>query len=194
GCALVILARPILTVWVGAAYADYAHLVTILTLASLIDTSQWPAISILQGMARHRPLALISVGTGLANLALSVALVQSLGLTGVALGTLLPTTIACLGLVLPYSMHVIGVSPTQVVKEAFLPAMLPAIPATIVLYVLQQAIEPSSLLSIMVVAGIGFLVYVVGYFNWGASEVERQTCRHLALSTTRFAESCLKRS
>lgn len=194
GCALVILARPILTVWVGAAYADYAHLVTILTLASLIDTSQWPAISILQGMARHRPLALISVGTGLANLALSVALVQSLGLTGVALGTLLPTTIACLGLVLPYSMHVIGVSTTQVVKEVFLPAMLPAIPATIVLYALQQAIEPSSLLSIMVVAGIGFLVYVVGYFNWGASEVERQTCRNFALSTTRFAESCLKRS
>jgi len=194
GCILVILARPILTVWVGAAYADYAHLVTILTLASLIDTSQWPAISILQGMARHRPLALVSVGTGLANLALSVALVQSLGLTGVALGTLLPTTIACLGLVLPYSMHVIGVSTTQVVKEVFLPAMLPAIPATIVLYVSRQAIEPSSLLSIMVVAGIGLLVYVIGYFNWGASEVERQVCRNFALGTTRFAESCLKRS
>jgi len=107
---------------------------------------------------------------------------------------ILPTTIACLGLVLPYSMHVIGVSTTQVVKEVFLPAMLPAIPATIVLYVSRQAIEPSSLLSIMVVAGIGLLVYVIGYFNWGASEVERQVCRNFALGTTRFAESCLKRS
>jgi len=194
GCILIILARPILTVWVGAAYADYAHLVTILTLASLIDTSQWPAVAVLQGMARHRPLAVISIGTGLANLALSIALVQSFGLTGVAIGTLIPTTVACLGLVLPYSMHVIGVSTTQVVKEVFLPALLPAIPTVIALYVLQQAIEPSSLLSIMLVAGIGLLVYVIGYFNWGASEVERQTCRNFALGTTRFAGSCLKRS
>ena len=194
GCTLVILARSILTMWVGVAYADYAHLVTILTLASLIDTSQWPAISILQGMARHRSLALISVGTGLANLVLSIALVQSFGLLGVALGTLFPTTVACFGLVLPYSMRVIGVSPTEVVKEVFLPALLPAIPTAIVLYILQHTIEPSSPLSIMVVAGVGLLVYVIGYFYWGASEVERQTCRNFALGTTRFAESCLKRS
>lgn len=194
GCILIVLARPILTVWLGTAYAGYAHLVTILTLASLIDSSQWPASSVLQGMARHRPLALISVGTGLANLILSIVLVQSLGLTGVALGTLLPTAVACLGLVLPYSMYVIGVSTTQIVKEVYLPAMLPAIPATIVLYALRETIEPSSLLSIMVVAGIGLLLYVMGYFNWGASEAERQTCRNFALSTTRFAESCLKRS
>jgi len=194
GSTLVILARPILTVWVGAAYADYGHLVTILALARLIDTSQWPGVSILQGMGRHRPLALISVGTALANLGLSIALIQSFGLTGVALGTLFPTTVACFGLVLPYSMRVIGVRPTQVLKEVFLPALLPAIPTVIAIYVLQQAIEPSSLLSIMVVAGIGLLVYVIGYFKWGASEVERQTCRNFALGTTRFAGSCLKRS
>ena len=194
GCMLIILARPILTVWVGAAYADYAHLVTILTLASLIDTSQWPAGSVLQGMGRHRPLAVISVGTGLANLALSIALVRSLGLTGVALGTLFPTTVACLSLVLPYSMHVLGVSKTQVVKEVFLPALLPVIPTVIVLYLLQYAIEPSSLLSIIAVAGIGFLVYVVGYLNLGASEMERQTCRGLMLNTIRFAEACFKRT
>ena len=194
GCTLVILARPILTVWLGAAYADYAHLVTILTLACLIDTIQWPASSILQGMARHRPLAVIAVGTGLANLALSIALVRGLGLTGVALGTLLPTTIACLGVVLPYAMHVIGVSTTQVIKEVFLPALLPAIPTVILLYFLQHAIEPSSLLSVMVVAGIGLLVYVIGYLNWGASQVERQTFRSFALSTVHRAQSCLKRS
>jgi len=194
GCTLIILARPILTVWVGAAYADYGHLVTILTVAGFIDTIQWPANSVLQGMARHRPLALISVGTGLANLALSIALVPSLGLTGVALGTLFPTTVACLGVVLPYSMRVIGVSKAQVIKEIFLPALLPTIPTVIVLYVIQHAIEPSSLLSIMVVAGSGVLAYMVGYLSVGASEIELQTCRNFALGTIRLAESGIKRS
>ena len=194
GCTLIILARPILTVWVGAAYADYAHLVTILTLAGLIDTSQWPAGSILQGMGRHRPLALISVGTGMANLVLSITLVRSLGLTGVAIGTLFPTTVACLGLILPYSARVIGVSKTQVVKEVFLPALLPAVPTAIVLYVLQHAIEPSSLLAIVFVGGVGFWMYVIVYLSLGASEFERQTCRGLVLNTINFAEACFKRT
>jgi O-antigen/teichoic acid export membrane protein len=192
GSTLIILARPILTVWVGEAYADYGHLVTILTLAALIDTSQWPAGSILQGIARHRPLAVMATCSGLANLALSIALIHPLGLTGVALGTLLPTTVVCLGFVLPYSMHVIGITKTQVVKEVFLPVLFPAIPTAIVLYVLQHAIEPSSILSIVVVAGTGLLVYLIGYLNWGASEVEQQIFRSVVLSTVGFAEARIK--
>jgi O-antigen/teichoic acid export membrane protein len=193
-CILIVLAQSILTVWVGATYGSYAHLVIILTLASCIDASQWPAGAVLQGMARHRPLAMMWVGAALANLALSIVLVQSFGLTGVALGTLLPTVVVCIGFVLPYAMRTIGVSITELLKEICLPALLPVVPMAVVLYILQHAIEPSSLYSIMVVAGIGLLVYVIGYLNWGASEVERQTFRNLAHGTIRFAESCLKRS
>jgi len=194
GCMLVVLAQSILTVWVGAAYASYAHLVVILTLASCIDASQWPAGAVLQGMARHRPLAVMWVGAALANLALSIVLVQNFGLTGVALGTLFPTTVVCLGLVLPYSMRVIGVNATEALKEIFLPALLPAVPMMIILYILQLLVEPLSLLSIMVVASVGVLVYTIGYLSVGASEIERQTCRSVALSTIRFAETCLKRT
>lgn len=194
GCILVILAQSILTVWVGAAYAEYSHLVLILTLANCIDASQWPANAVLQGMARHRPLAVMWVGGALANVALSILLVRGFGLTGVALGTLLPTIVACIGFILPYAMRTLGVSMTELLKEICLPTLLPVVPTAVVLYILQHATEPSSLLSIMVVAGIGLSVYVIGYLNWGASEVERQTCRSLVLSTIRFAESCLKRS
>jgi ABC-type methionine transport system permease subunit len=95
---------------------------------------------------------------------------------------------------MPYSMHVLGVTKTQIVREVLLPVLLPAIPTAIVLYVLQHAIEPSSLLSIIGVAGTGLLLYLIGYLNWGASEVERQTCRSVLLSTIRSAEASLKRS
>src|SRR5207249_3732384 len=67
GGGIAVLARPILAAWVGPAFGEYAHLVAILTLASLIDTSRWPAGAILQGMARHRLLAVASIGAGLAN-------------------------------------------------------------------------------------------------------------------------------
>jgi O-antigen/teichoic acid export membrane protein len=192
-CTVVILARPILTAWVGPEYGNYPHLVTILTFASLINTSQWPASSVLQSMARHQLLAVTSLGSGLANLALSIALLHPFGLTGVALGTLIPTAAECLGFVLPYAMRVIGVSAAEALKEIFIPALLPAIPVAILLYALQQVVEPSSLLSIMVVAASGVLVYMLGYLSVGASQVERQIYRRLALSTIRFAEMHLKR-
>jgi O-antigen/teichoic acid export membrane protein len=191
-CILVILGQPILTVWVGAAYAEYAYLVTILTLASLIDTSQWPGGSVLQGMGRHRPIAVVSVGTGLANLALSMVLVQRFGLTGVALGTLLPTTVACLGLTLPYTMNVLGVRTTQVVKEVFLPVLVPVIPMVIALYLLQEAIQPLSLFSILFLTGIGTLVYMTGYLSIDVCRAERETCRSIAMSTIRLAGGYLK--
>jgi Na+-driven multidrug efflux pump len=71
----------------------HAHLVTILTIASLIDTSQCRRFSA-AGMAKHRRLAIFSIGSGLVNLGLSLALVRPLGVTGVALGTLIPTALS----------------------------------------------------------------------------------------------------
>jgi O-antigen/teichoic acid export membrane protein len=192
GCTLVVLARSILTMWVGAAYADYAHLVAILTVATVVDTSQWPAGNILQGMARHRPLAIMSVGAALSNLALSILLVPSFGLTGVALGTLLPTLVLCIGFVLPYAMRTLGVSITELLKEICLPSLLPLVPMALVLFILRHAVAPESLFSIVAVVAIGLPVYAAAYAIVGASEVERETFRSLVISTARFAKSSLR--
>lgn len=119
GCVLAILAAPLLSLWVREMYAPYAPLVVILLLASFIDTSQWSASHVLQGMARHQPLAYMSIASGIANLILSVILIQSLGILGVALGTLIPTGVECFALVMPYAMRVVGVSKRQALTEIF---------------------------------------------------------------------------
>jgi O-antigen/teichoic acid export membrane protein len=193
-CTLVVLTRPILTAWVGEAYASYAYLVEILTFASLIETSQWPAMSVLQGMGRHRPLAMMWVGAAVANLGLSVTLVHVFGLAGVALGTLFPTTVVCLVFVLPYAMRVMEVRLSTALKEIFLPPILAAVPMAIILYILQQAIEASSLLGILLVTAIGFMVYMATYLSLTAGELERQIWRNFAHGSIRFAEAYRKSS
>src|SRR5439155_16621994 len=125
-CGLVVLSRSFLTVWVGADYAGAAPLVTLLAIASLFGTSLWPASNILQGMARHRPLAIFAIGSALANLLLSIWLVHPLGVTGVALGTLIPTAIECVCFVTPYAMHQNGVSVRALISELLGPSLLPA--------------------------------------------------------------------
>jgi O-antigen/teichoic acid export membrane protein len=175
-CALVLLARPILNAWVGPPYGDYAWLTAILALASLIDTSQWPSVSIMQGMARHRPLALISLASAVANLALSIALVRPFGLLGVALGSLIPTTVEGLFFVFPYAMRTLGLSPREALRRAFGPAVLPVIPMAVVVLALEALLQPTSLIALLAVAGAGVGVYITAYLLLDVNNVERKLC------------------
>ncbi len=185
---VIIFAQPFLKAWVGAPYDQYAYLVVILTLASLVDISQWPAGTILQGIGRHRLLAVITFGTALANLGLSLGLVRPLGLAGVALGTLIPATIESLCFVLPYVMRVNQISFRIVLTEIYLPVLLPAVPMVIVLYGLREIVQPVSLIAIAAIGGLGLLVYVIGYMAIGAGRVERQLWRDTWLGALRFTQ------
>lgn len=191
---VMILAQPFLRAWVGAPYDQYAYLVVILTLASLIDTSQWPAGAILQGIGRHRLLAIIVLGAAFANLGLSLGLVRVLGLAGVALGTLIPATIEGLFFVLPYVMRVNRINFRTVLTEIFLPAFLPALPMAITLYGLREIVQPVSLFSIAAVGGIGLLVYVIGYMIFSAGRVERDLGRDVWHGALRFTRQRLERA
>jgi O-antigen/teichoic acid export membrane protein len=174
GSVIIVLAGPILTLWVGSEYAIYAGVVAILTLASLIATIQWPAMAILQAMARHRILATSSLGNGIANLILSILLVRPYGLVGVALGTAIPTAIEYFCIVLPYSLRATGIHLREAVMEIFLPALLPALPTLLVLYALRAAAEPASFLLVAAVALTGLCVYAISYLSIGGNQSERQ--------------------
>jgi O-antigen/teichoic acid export membrane protein len=180
---LVILAKPLLTAWVGVEFARYSYLVIILVAASLIDTSTWPAGLILQGMARHSPVAGMALVAGFANLALSILLVSRLGLLGVALGTLIPTTVICLGFVIPHTMRVVGTSVRDMYTRVWSPSLVPIIPTGIILIALREALHPTSLIMIFLVAGVGSLVYLCVYLCMGANEFERGVVRQIAGKT-----------
>ena len=194
GAVLVILASPIIRLWVGSAYVGYSYLVLIFTLASLIDTSQWPAGLILQGMARHKLLATVSLSSGIANLVLSLVLVRTLGLTGVAFGTLIPTSIVCIGFVMPYTMRLLSVNLVEAARQILFPPAIPAIPMVIVMLILRGAFEQPSIFTIAIVAGAGLLVYALGYLSMNSNSFESEIFRNLATSTIRFAKVYLKSS
>jgi O-antigen/teichoic acid export membrane protein len=174
---LMILGRPLLEVWVGDSYADQAPVLAILVLAVMLDAMLWPAAFLFQGMNRHKVPSLMGLGSGLANLALSIVLIQRWGLMGVALGTLIPTTLFAFGLVLPYAFRVVKLSWRMVGSRVFLPTLLPAIPLVLIIYYLRMLLDPDSYISLAFIAGLGALVYFALYLGWGAEELERKTFR-----------------
>jgi O-antigen/teichoic acid export membrane protein len=183
GLGITILAKPFLSAWVGSSYAPYAGLVLLLVSASFFDTLMWPSNFILQGMARHQLLAGVAITSGLVNLAISIALVKPLGLTGVALGTLIPTTLECLFFVIPYSMRVVGIDLRTALKEIILPVIAPSILMGIILIVLQYLVNPVAMISILAVGSVGALVYAVTYLRIGASHKEKHMLLELAHNT-----------
>jgi O-antigen/teichoic acid export membrane protein len=193
GCCLIVLGGPILSLWVGEEYAPYAYLVLILTVASMIDTSQWPAGFVVQGMARHHFNSVVAFMTGVTNLALSLLLVRSLGLAGVALGTLIPTTVFCLGFILPHVRRVVGIKWQRVFAEMLLPPLLPLVPSVIVLVVLREALQPASVLALGVVTGSGVIVYLIAYLCLSVNAFERTLFFRLALGAIRFTRMQVSR-
>jgi O-antigen/teichoic acid export membrane protein len=179
-CVLVVLAQPLLALWVGSQYAGSTTLVLILTLARLLATSQWPALAVLTGTARHRPLAVFAILSGVGNLLLSILLVQRLGLIGVALGTLIPVSVETFCFAMPYALRSIGVSRREAAARMWGPALIPALPAGLVLIWLQRALSPTSLFAVTATAAVGLLTYAVIYLAMGACAEERQLLRRAA--------------
>jgi O-antigen/teichoic acid export membrane protein len=174
GLGLAVLAEPFLSAWVGPTYAWAAPIVVILTLASGIDMAMWPAGFVLQGLRRHQRLGWLALGSGLANLALSIALIGPLGIAGVAIGTLVPTTIECLVFVMPYALSVLGIGGSRAFREVVVPTTLPAIPALVLLVALRLVLEPRSLLVVALVGLAGLAVYGGTYLLMTPARQERE--------------------
>jgi O-antigen/teichoic acid export membrane protein len=177
---LIVLAEPLLTLWVGMDYAQYSPIVAILALAGVAEISHWIGGIILQGIARHRRIAIAHACAAVANVALSLMLVRPYGLTGVALGTLIPSTILSLLFIWPYTLRTLDVSPRDVLRYVLIPALMPAVPMTALLYAILSATEISGLIKTAATGFAALLVYVTVYISFGAGKSEQDLVRKIA--------------
>ena len=122
------LGRQFITLWMGPTYADSAILLMVLTIPQFGSMSQYGSVLVLTGMARHRALAYFALAEGLANVVLSVILVQQMGLIGVAWGTVIPHFI-CTTLVVPvYTLRVLKMNVADYFRQAYLRPLVCALP------------------------------------------------------------------
>lgn len=177
---LIVYADLILTAWVGAEYASAASLVIILSLASVALTSSYPAGSILQGIGRFRLIAVSSLISGLANLALSIYLAANVGVVGVAVGTLIPTTAEALLVVTPYSMHVLGVSLRDLMFRVWGPIAIATLPAAAVMLLLRATFDLTNLVTLIPAAAVGGGTYLLAYFAFPQTAREREVVLDVA--------------
>jgi O-antigen/teichoic acid export membrane protein len=125
---LFLLGRPFLHLWLGPEYAEASYpTLAILALPLSLAMCQSVCARILYGLGELRWFVCVVVIEALVNLGLSIALVQPLGIEGVAWGTTIPNMAANL-VVIVYVCRRVGVGAGEYMGRAWLaPALAAAV-------------------------------------------------------------------
>jgi O-antigen/teichoic acid export membrane protein len=132
--AVLLLAGPdLLVVWVGRDFGSAAGpILQVLSIAHFAVIVNGPGFHMGVGMGLNRPIALLSLGEGLFNVALSYVLAKRMGVIGVAIGTLIPSVLAH-GIALPAMVRShLGISRRRFLRGAVAPAAWPLGPAALI--------------------------------------------------------------
>jgi O-antigen/teichoic acid export membrane protein len=161
---LMVLAKPVLRVWLGERYTAGATAMTLLLAYPLVTAHNGIARGMLIAAGRVRPFAAYAAVAALLNLGLSLALAPGLGLNGVVLGTTIsytvmyPFVIALLLRTFPL------VRLRDLVREAWLPAYATGIVLAAALVSLRVLLSLRTLPQVAAVAVAGLVGYFLVYY------------------------------
>ena len=125
--------------WMGEEFAEPAGgVLRILAPGLWVYASFQVCVSIMIGLDRHRGMVPAFLVEAAANVLLCVALVRPLGITGVALGILLPRIVICVGFAAWYAHRVFGMSVRNYWWQAIVRPGLAMIPFAVLCAAVDQ--------------------------------------------------------
>ena len=135
---------PFILLWVKEGFTESITVLHVLIVPASIYLPQMIANSVLFGVSKHKILFYILAAEGVANIALSLALVQPYGILGVALGTAIPQAVIYL-FIYPVVFHRAMASPVSVFyRTAFKSATWGVVFALPVAYLAIRLLTPDT--------------------------------------------------
>jgi O-antigen/teichoic acid export membrane protein len=150
---------PLIGHWMGPSFAGSVAPFVWLALAGVIVVSQAAVCNILIAVGSHRLLAAVWLAEGTANLSLSLALVRTLGLSGVALGTLVPLVFGHLFVLLPRACRAVGIDVRSCVRETMGPALVGCAAAAVACLLLRDMVVARSTSAVLAETAATAAVY-----------------------------------
>jgi O-antigen/teichoic acid export membrane protein len=108
GGAMIVFGDAFIRLWMGPSYADAYPALVVLAVGTTVYMTQQPAVAMINGLGAVGMLAKATIFEAIANVALSLILVQTHGILGVAFGTTLPLTVLS-GYVMIFSARLAGI-------------------------------------------------------------------------------------
>jgi O-antigen/teichoic acid export membrane protein len=172
---LIMLADPLVHAWLkhnADKVAGCIPVIQILAVAVTIRVGNSTGTTLLKGAGEHRLVAWANLGTGVVNLILSVVLIRSFGLTGVAWGTLIPIAAAACFVLYPAACRRVGLPLGRAIVHSILPAVWPAL-IVAGLLAFTRHISSGTLLAVALQAVLGGVVYLGLFFTVAIGKRDR---------------------
>ena len=164
---LVGFSGPLIVRWMGPAFAGSVTPFNVLALAGVIVVSQAVSSNVLIAVGRHRIVTWIWAAEAAMNLVLSVALVRTMGLPGIALGKLAPLVVGHLVVMFSAACRAVGMSVARCVYETTRPAAIAGGIAACACVMIRVARPPASATTVVGEAAVVGLVYVASLATVG---------------------------
>ena len=158
---LMVMAEPVITVWLGERYAGGATALTIIVAYWLLYGGLVVTPGFLVGIGRAREVAQVMIGIAVVNLVLSLVLTPELGVEGPAVALSVAFALG-LPLLLRIGLRATSVPLGELVRRAFAPAYALGLALALVLLVVRELLEPDGVAPVLAVCALGVLAY------WGA--------------------------
>jgi O-antigen/teichoic acid export membrane protein len=179
----IFMSEHILNYWLGDEYGAYFLVANILIISIFFDYFNNVSSQILIGMNKIKFLVAGYGVVALLNLVLSVILVQSMGLEGVALGTAIPFIIMA-PVLMWNAFKIIGINWKEYAKSVYVKTIPFAFVMGAVLYFLMAFHVPTNLIEIALYYVISMGVFLWLFYNKGLDEEERNDLKSIFSTLT----------
>jgi O-antigen/teichoic acid export membrane protein len=169
---LIILAEPMITGWTGPEFRAATPVLQLLTLVVLVRVGSATASTVLQGAGHIRLLSYSNLIAAAVNIALSVVLIRTHGLPGVAFASLLPVLVRACAVLIPVASRRVGLSLSEFLSFAIWPAVWPAAVALTCLIALRQTASLSFGHALLHGVGVGVLYWTL-FIAFAISRADR---------------------
>lgn len=177
---LSLVAHQLLAAWLGPTFGQTAVVVQILAAVVIVRVGTSVSSVVLKGAGLHVRLTVLVGIMAVANLVMSVALATRYGLTGVALGTLIPVAGTAIFGMIPGACRRTGLSLLQFAREALWPALWPAPAAAAALLAARHALQAfPQFAAIVAQLGVGAIVYAALFLLAIGADGRREYMRQL---------------
>lgn len=159
--------------WMGPGFEAAAWPLAVLALAGAVMVAQGPSGTILLGAGRHRLVAGASALEIVLNVGFSVALVSGFGLTGVAIGTLLPYALLNLLVLVPAACRAVDVPLRTLAAAVLTPVVVALVPAAAAAAALRGVVGTSTWPALVGASAAVGAIYIVVFVGLGLRPADR---------------------
>jgi O-antigen/teichoic acid export membrane protein len=169
-----ILSSDAIRLWIGDDFLPAAPILSVLLVAVVFRVVQESASNLLAMTGQHRLVASVAVGNSLLNVVLSLILVVPLGMLGIALGTLMSTSVVGAGILSYCACRRHHIRLANYLQHSAGCLVLPAAIQGAAVAVFSKYRTPETLVEVMTVSLLSAGLFAAAFYVWSLTENERR--------------------